>query len=1363
MSDWSTNNRTYTDNESKTLVEIYPKNDGNVRSQISPLVLPVFCSPPTRNGGYTFFADGKDYEAYDSLQPNDKALSFLDQASLPKIYSQVKSKTKKLWEIDSKGIQGQWMFFDSGASRSVINSESPLRSLLSRVEPTTGSCTVGSGVKLPYIESGLLMDHNPVTVVEGLQFDLYSAVAAAKQGTSAVIDFDLATGENKSFTFCKQTGEASPLIERKQGVLEIPMHLYMTEEKGLITAESRTFPTLYPPETNGRMVPLPRAPQQPIKRPYTTLKSMRPYHVAAFWSAFDTPDLSLSKRENNHSQLLLFTYDVVKSLNDQERDFLIHARLAHLPSKQIIKLIQQGNLGLPFSGKFTELCRPCLEARHKAHAKHKHSTRNEGGKIGEHLHSDLAIVSTVDFQGFKYVLTVVDEISDEVVVVLLKDKTGNTVLEGCKRAHALITSRSKSTLKTWQFDRGTEFMNKEFDIWIHQELGAKQLFSNVEHPWENGRAERSFQTIFAKARSMLKHADLPNFIWGKAVLHAVFLKNRSPSTRTVVSPLQFRTGTPFNFNKLRVFGCPAQIFIRPSARTNPKLSDRSEKGIFVGMSVRGNGFIFLVHRTKTILEVDSKDVLFNETFSDCRDRHGKIVPNGAVLQPDLHEASDFDSSYVQDGIAAHPRYAIASNSINPFAPLADNDEPAPEKDESSPDKDDPDDSHDSPNEIQKETPTTIPHAPDKVLDKPPKPSKFWHYEPIPAIDNVRGDRRNDGPKSKEFFQVLPSKRSVSRPAEPNSPPTATLQALSAQASPSSSRELDVLLSCMESRVSPDLCVLLTQRSTDLHYAFASVFYDGPDPKSQKEIDRMPPIHAKRYNDASIAEFTGMKRKHVMELVPRSAFPTDTFIFPSVVNWTTKKVLGVYSKTKCRICFGGHRYDKTYTDCFAPTVNFNSVLMVICFAAMLGWHLGSLDYSQAYLNADIDELCIMRAPTSLREYSPTGEELFWRLKKVIYGHPKGSRLWADCLHRKLLQLGFSQFLTDQCVYGKWDNWDPSNMTPDSTITIILVHSDDLIIASNHQSAMESTKKQLLEAFDGVDQGDLTSFCGVEIDRKEDSITLSMDYYWKKLLAKFNIGPDATEDSPIRTKVRRSECPPIPDKARKKEFLQIIGSILYGYTHCRLDLAYAVGMMTRVMHSPSAGHLSQLKHLLRYINYTQDYHLQYHRDHAITYGMDYIFSAGVDSSHADDEDTMRSTGGWYFFLGKGQGCVAAKSGQTTDVALSSTESETVWVCNAATQGAFMKQFIDELAIFKTVTFELLEDSQPAINAQKRNVSQSKFRHIKTKYHYVRQLIYEGWAKLVKISTKDQVADMATKVLSAPVVQKFTRIILGHSHPP
>jgi hypothetical protein len=905
----------------------------------------------------------------------------------------------------------------------------------------------------------------------------------------------------------------------------------------------------------------------------------------------------------------------------------------------------------------------------------------------------------------------------------------------CQKAHAIITSRAQSVLKTWQFDRGSEFLNKLFDVWIHQTLGAKQLFSNIEHPWENGRAERSFQTIFAKARSMLKHADLPDYLWGQAVLHSVFLKNRSPSTRTDgLSPYQFRTGTPFDFKQIRVFGCPAQIFVRPTIRPNPKLSTRSEPGTFVGMSLRGNGYIFLVPRLNTLATIDSKDVLFNETFSDCRDRQGKIIARGAVIQPDLHDEPHpfVDTGHHRDGIIRDTSSISPLPLTNKFSALAD----------SANDAEDPTDPDDVPPSISVPSPTPPKLMPDKPV------SKFWSYEVVPPADRA-GDRSNDGPKSKAFFNDLPPRRTT-RNNTPLPGSTANI---------AHSPELQVLLSCLESNVFPDVCLLTSARTTELHSAFGSVFFDGPDPKSQRDIDLLSPQNAQRYNDATIAEFNGMKKKGVMELVPRSAFPINTVIYPSVVNWTTKRNLGVYTKTKCRICFGGHRYDKTYTDCFAPTVNFTSVLMVLCFAAMFGWHLGSLDYSQAYLNANIDELCIMRAPPFLREYDSAGNELYWKLNKVIYGHPKGSRLWADCLHKKLTELGFHQFQTDQCVYGKWDNWDKYNVTPDSSITIILVHSDDLIIASNKPETVELVKKQLLKAFDGVDQGDLTSFCGVEIDIKPESITLSMDYYWDKLMKKFNVGLNDLEDSPIRSKVRRSECPATVDPARKKEFLQIIGSILYGYTHCRLDLAYAVGMMTRVMHSPSAGHLSQLKHLLKYINYTRHHHLQFHRDHSVTYGMDFVFSGSVDSSHSDCEDTFRSTGGWFFKLDPNQGCVASKSGQSPDVALSSTESETIWVCSAACHGAYTKQFIDEMDLFGSVTFELLEDSQPAINAQKRNVSQSKFRHIKTKYHYVRQLIYDGWTKMVKINTTNQIADMATKVLSAPVVSRFTKIILGY----
>jgi transposase InsO family protein len=154
------------------------------------------------------------------------------------------------------------------------------------------------------------------------------------------------------------------------------------------------------------------------------------------------------------------------------------------------------------------------------------------------------VVNLPDFNGFKYVLTVVDEISDEVVITLLKTKKAETVLIACKKIHKLITARAKSQLKTWQFDRGGEFLNDLFEEWITHELGAIQMFSNIEHPWENGRAERSFSTIFQKARAMMHYADLPNGIWRKAVLHSIYLKNRCPSITRLnyLSPLQFRTG-----------------------------------------------------------------------------------------------------------------------------------------------------------------------------------------------------------------------------------------------------------------------------------------------------------------------------------------------------------------------------------------------------------------------------------------------------------------------------------------------------------------------------------------------------------------------------------------------------------------------------------------------------------------------------------------------------------------------------------------------------------------------------------------------------------------------------------------------------
>ncbi len=69
-----------------------------------------------------------------------------------------------------------------------------------------------------------------------------------------------------------------------------------------------------------------------------------------------------------------------------------------------------------------------------------------------------------------------------------------------------------------------------------------------------------------------------------------------------------------------------------------------------------------------------------------------------------------------------------------------------------------------------------------------------------------------------------------------------------------------------------------------------------------------------------------------------------------------------------------------------------------------------------------------------------------------------------------------------------------------------------------------------------------------------------------LKKFNVKSDEIENAPLKTKIKRSECPEKPNEQLKTNYVQIISSIIYGYTHCRLDLAFPVNMLTRIMHSP-----------------------------------------------------------------------------------------------------------------------------------------------------------------------------------------------------
>jgi len=158
------------------------------------------------------------------------------------------------------------------------------------------------------------------------------------------------------------------------------------------------------------------------------------------------------------------------------------------------------------------------------------------------------------------------------------------------------------------------------------------------------------------------------------------------------------------------------------------------------------------------------------------------------------------------------------------------------------------------------------------------------------------------------------------------------------------------------------------------------------------------------------------------------------------------------------------------------------------------------------------------------------------------------------------------------------------------------------------------------------------------------------------------------------------------------------------------------------------------------------------------IDFIFYAFCDSSHADDPVTLCSTAGYFIHLGEGQAAICAKSFQSKSPALSSTEAEYVCAAEAAKQSTWVKQFLDELQIFNSVKFELMEDSEPCINALRKNVSDSRFKHVRIYFHFLRDLIRDKWCAVVKIGTHDQTADLCTKILSPSVISKHSKTVMG-----
>ena len=110
----------------------------------------------------------------------------------------------------------------------------------------------------------------------------------------------------------------------------------------------------------------------------------------------------------------------------------------------------------------------------------------------------------------------------------------------------------------------------------------------------------------------------------------------------------------------------------------------------------------------------------------------------------------------------------------------------------------------------------------------------------------------------------------------------------------------------------------------------------------------------------------------------------------------------------------------------------------------------------------------------------------------------------------------------------------------------------------------------------------------------------------------------------------------------------------------------------------------------------------------------------------------------------------------VALSTTEAEYIAAVEASKEMLWMRQFMGELGYSPTSTPTLLMDNQSAISVSKNPEHHGRMKHLDLRWYWLRDVVEAGLVKPSYVPTEDMAADILTKPLMRPYVEKCRKLM-------
>jgi hypothetical protein len=530
----------------------------------------------------------------------------------------------------------------------------------------------------------------------------------------------------------------------------------------------------------------------------------------------------------------------------------------------------------------------------------------------------------------------------------------------------------------------------------------------------------------------------------------------------------------------------------------------------------------------------------------------------------------------------------------------------------------------------------------------------------------------------------------------------------------------------------------------------------------KYRDRLNPAEKELTMAANIAEMTTQikDKKSIVAIDPASITDRQRRkIYSSAIQTGTKSdASGNPIKAKSRLTGGGHMHREMWNDdeTSSPTAQTASVLMLACLAAHERRVTATMDFTAAYLNADmpldkdgdpvimvlephVAEIAIMVEPSWKRLLTKSGK-LYVRVDKAVYGFAPSGKLWFDLLSSALRELKFTPNPEDPCVW---------NGEIDGEKMSIALHVDDKLITATNEAIIHKFAKFMGGKFKGMT---------LVIDKKLDFLGMVFDFTTpgqvgvstpgleKTLLIDIHgKAPTPAEDNLFKV----DELSKLLNDKDKALFHSNVMALLFMAKRSRPDIILAVSFLTSRTLNPTQQDMDKLMRVMRYLNATRGKHIVLKASDMVK------VSAFIDASYAPHPDAKSHSGA---FITLGSGPIYVRSSKTKLVLKSSTEAELVTLSDMAGELIWTRSFLAGQGL-NIGPVKAFQDNKSTIILAERGKNHSpRTKHIAVRYFFIKDRIDQGDIVLEYIPTDKMIADMLTKPLQGEKFRTFRAALLG-----